>query len=54
MFNAEILMPFNMLNGYCRESVIGPTQFTKVQLVQQRHFFFFEGKDLLGSLDSPY
>lgn len=53
MFNAEILMPFNMLNEHCRESVMGPTPFTKVQLVQQRHFFFFEGEDLSGSLDSP-
>lgn len=42
MFNAEILMPFNLLNEHCRERVMGPTPFTKMQLVhEQRHFFFF-------------
>lgn len=38
MFNAEILMPFNMLNEHCRESVMGPTPFTKMQLVHELNF----------------
>lgn len=30
MFNAEILISFNMLNEHCRESVMSPTPFTKM------------------------